>query len=73
MIMNPDRTQLVEELRQMMDELCAPELTLARADVLRPRITRLLETIRESNESPGPRANRDRFDCESASRLVGVS
>lgn len=49
MIATQDRTQHVEDLTRMMDELCAPELTLARSQVLRSRITRLLDTIRESN------------------------
>ena len=71
MIVNPGRTSLVDELRRMMDELCAPELTLGQANVLRPRVTRLLETIREANESPRPRATLDRF--ESGTRMVGVS
>ena len=52
MILAPDRTQLAEDLRRMMDELCAPELTLARANVLRPRVQRLLEVIRETDSRP---------------------
>ncbi len=59
MIVAPDRTQLAEDLRRMMDELCAPELTLARASVLRPRVHRLLDAIREAGDAP----RADRLDA----------
>jgi hypothetical protein len=43
----PDRTELVEALRRAIDELCAPGLTLAQSEILRPRVHRILEALRE--------------------------
>jgi hypothetical protein len=40
-----DRARLAEALRTTLDELCAPDLTLARANTLRPEVARLLEAI----------------------------
>ena len=71
MIVAQDRTQLVEDLARMMDELCAPDLTLARADVLRPRVIRLLEILREANDRPHPHAIAGRLGGDS--RMVGIS
>jgi hypothetical protein len=71
MIAAQDRAQLVEDLSRMLDELCAPELTLARADVLRPRVDRLVATLREWDASPYPRTDRDRL--EGGSRLARMS
>jgi hypothetical protein len=39
-----------------MDELCAPELTLAQGAILRPRVHRILEALREVEAA----AHRDR-------------
>jgi hypothetical protein len=52
----PDRAELVEALRRAMDELCAPELTLAQGEILRPRVHRILEALREVEAA----AHRDR-------------
>ena len=71
MIFARDRTQLVEDLARMMDELCAPELTLARAEVLRPRVARLLAALRESNDRPRPLAVADRLEDEPA--MAGIA
>ena len=68
MIVAPDRTQLAEDLRRMMDELCAPELTLARADVLRPRVHRLLEVIRETDDPARPVGPAGRLETCQAGR-----
>jgi hypothetical protein len=45
MELRDDRTRQLEDLRRTMDELCAPELTLARASTLRLRLHGLLETL----------------------------
>jgi hypothetical protein len=60
----PDRAELVEALRRAMDELCAPELTLARAEILRPRVHRILEALREVEAA----AHRDRRSTSPAPR-----
>jgi len=49
------RTQLVENLLRTMDELCAPDLTLARAEILRPRVARILDALRASEPRPPSR------------------
>jgi hypothetical protein len=51
----PDRTELIEALRRAMDELCAPGLTLAQAEILRPRVHRILEALREVEAAPRDR------------------
>jgi hypothetical protein len=38
-----DKTQRMESLRRIMDELCAPDLTIARANAIRPKLYDLLE------------------------------
>lgn len=40
-----DRNLLYHELRQMMDLFCSPDLTVAEAKVLRPRLDDLLAKI----------------------------
>ena len=52
----PDRTELVEALRRAMHELCAPDLTLVQSEILRPRVHRILEALREVEAA----AHRDR-------------
>jgi hypothetical protein len=52
MTVAPDLAQFVEDLARMMDELSAPELTLARAEVVRSRIARLLDSLGEPADSP---------------------
>ena len=52
MTVAPDRIQLAEDHRRMMDELCTPELTLARAEVLRPQVAHILAAIREVEPAP---------------------
>jgi hypothetical protein len=64
MTIAPDRAQLVEDLARMMDELCAPELTLARSEVVRSRVARLLDTLREPNDSPRAVALLERPEAE---------
>ncbi|WP_435008412.1 hypothetical protein P12x_005624 [Tundrisphaera lichenicola] len=46
------RNELAEDLRRAMDELTDPGLTLARAEILRPRVARIIEAIRESERMP---------------------
>ena len=52
MIATQERNQLAEDLRRAMDELCDPGLTMARAEVLRPRVARIIEAIRRSEAEP---------------------
>jgi hypothetical protein len=47
----PDRSQLLGGLRNVLDELGSPDLSLAMSNDLRPRLLDLLETIR--NGDPG--------------------
>jgi hypothetical protein len=54
MSMTQDRNRLIEELSRTMEELSAPELTLGRANVLRPRVARLLAALREATDPPRP-------------------
>jgi hypothetical protein len=56
MTTRPEQTELVEALRRAMDELCAPDLTLAEGAILRPRVHRILEALREVEAA----AHRDR-------------
>ena len=63
MIVYQDRTQLVEDLARMMEELSEPGLTLGRASVLRPEVARILEMIRDWHEPARPRAHPDRSEC----------
>ena len=55
MTTGPDRTELVEALRRAMDELCASDLTLAQSEILRPRVHRILEALRDSGALPRDR------------------
>ena len=71
MIVAQDRAQLAQDLARLMDELCAPELTLARADALLPRVNRLLEVLRESDDRPRPLAIADRLEGDP--RMAGVA
>ncbi len=52
MIVTPDRAQFIEDLARMMDELCASELTLARSEIVRSRVARLLDLLQEPDDSP---------------------
>jgi hypothetical protein len=57
-----DRAQMIENLQQLLDELGAPDLTIAEANVLRPRLFDLLEALDEppteaSVPSPRPGSN----------------
>lgn len=45
---HPDR---IEQLRCLMERLSAPDLTLAEAKALRPRLSNLLETCPPAGES----------------------
>jgi hypothetical protein len=52
----PQQTPMIAELRGMLDELCSPELTLARAEILRPRLFELLRTMNSCDAGPGEKA-----------------
>ncbi len=43
-----DRTRKIEALQGLLDELCSPDLTLARANVLRPQLFELLGMLNQS-------------------------
>jgi len=44
---------MIETLQGMLDELCSPDLTLGRANVLRGRLVQLLETLNSSSDGAG--------------------
>jgi hypothetical protein len=50
-----DKTRLIDAMRGLLDELSAPDLTIARAKLLRLELARLLDAAREL---PAPAADR---------------
>ena len=40
-----NNARMIAAIQGLVDELCSPDLTLARAEVLRPRLFAILETL----------------------------
>ena len=61
----PEKTLAIETLQGIMERLCAPDLTVAEAQALQPRLFRLLETIEAENrrEMSDRKASRDSQRC----------
>jgi len=54
----PDQSELVQTLQGLMDRLSSPDLTVAEANDLRPRLFGLLETI-DGMTSPNSHVDRN--------------
>lgn len=66
-----ERMRVVETLQGLMDRLCAPDLTAAESQTLRPRLLQLLEAIEaEKRRKAGPVAGDRKATREPLHRLA---
>ncbi len=66
-----EKKLVVETLQGLMDRLCAPDLTAAESQSLRPRLFQLLESIEADKRRKGP-ASSDRKVTREPLRCVTV-
>jgi hypothetical protein len=65
-----DRRGMIEAVQGLLEELCSPDLTLGRANVLRPRLVELLEALASPDGAGGkdatsrPREGRETLPAE---------
>jgi len=48
-----EASERIEQLKALLDELSAPDLTIARANVLRPELARVLDALQQQPPRTG--------------------